>query len=284
MADPRYPATGAPSGHPEPRYFQSGYPEPGTTRWDYPQSTSVEPGFEAPAAEFSLGLEDSDRISPERGRRRSDGVIVAAIVALVVIAGGMALLDDRVRAPEPRHATGSPPPAETGSLAQPMPELPVSQVQPMAEAGVARPAEPVQPESAERIVEPASDQKAAEDGGEAPEPLPPPTVDKGDPYQAKALAAGLHPGLSRVLLMRLTPEDYANAGVAIRKALAEIKDADALIWPKQPAAGLAQFRVHFVRGAPACRRYVVAISLDRWATTALPMEKCGARLVEPKSR
>ena len=119
---------------------------------------------------------------------------------------------------------------------------------------------------------------------EPPQRLSPPTVDKEDPYQMKAMAAGLHPGLSRVLLMRLTPEDYANAGIAIRKALAEAMDKDVKIWPRQPAAGLAQFRVHFVRGALNCRRYVVAVSLDRWATTALPLEKCGERLVEPKGR
>src|SRR5262245_2947684 len=34
----------------------------------------------------------------------------------------------------------------------------------------------------------------------APAPLPPPRVDPGDPYQKRAVAVGLHPDLSRVLL------------------------------------------------------------------------------------
>src|SRR5262245_58729674 len=53
------------------------------------------------------------------------------------------------------------------------------------------------------------------------EPLPPLKVDRSDPYQVKAEAVGLHPGLSRVLLTRLSETDYRNAGIAIKTALAE---------------------------------------------------------------
>lgn len=224
-----------------------------------------------PPPPLDIALEAADRIGPAPSGRRGGGVLVFAIAALIGVAGGMAILDDRVRGPEPVRS----PPAETSSLAKPAAELPVAEVPAVPDTGIARPAEPSQSERAEAPVE---------ESAEPPERLPPPTVDKDDPHQIKALAAGLHPGLSRVLLMRLTPEDYKNAGIAIRTALLETKDGSAHVFPKQPAAGLAQFRVHFVRGAVDCQRYVVTVSLEGWATTALPMEKCGARLVEPKPR
>ncbi len=108
------------------------------------------------------------------------------------------------------------------------------------------------------------------------EPLPPVVADQSDPYQKRALAVGLHPGLSRVLLTRMSDADYKNADIAIKKALAETPDSGVHVWPPQNKGGLALFRVSFVRGAPSgCRRYVVAITKDRWLTTALPMEKCG---------
>jgi hypothetical protein len=108
------------------------------------------------------------------------------------------------------------------------------------------------------------------------EPLPPVTPDPADPYQVKAAAVGLHPGLSRVLLARLSAADYRNAGIAIETALAETPDSGVHIGPRQRKPELALFRVSFVPGAPSgCRRYVVAITKDRWVTTALPMEKCG---------
>jgi hypothetical protein len=109
-----------------------------------------------------------------------------------------------------------------------------------------------------------------------PPPLPPPSVDRSDPYQVKAEAVGLHPGLSRVLLTRLTEADYRNAGFAIKTALAETSEGSSFLWPRERKGGLALFKVHFVQGAgPECRRYVVTITKDGWATTAFPMEKCG---------
>src|SRR5262249_10658570 len=97
-------------------------------------------------------------------------------------------------------------------------------------------------------------------------------------FQVRALAVGLHPGLSHVLLARLSPTDYRNAGIAIRTALAETPDSGVYVWPRQRKPELALFRVHFVAGAaPGCRRYVVTVAKDGWLTTASPMEKCEAQ-------
>jgi hypothetical protein len=104
----------------------------------------------------------------------------------------------------------------------------------------------------------------------------PPTADRADPYHMRAAAAGLHPDLSRVLLERLSPTDYRNAGIAIQTAMAETPDGGVLVWPRQRKPELALFTVRFVPGAaPGCRRYVVTVTKDGWLTTALPMEKCG---------
>ena len=132
---------------------------------------------------------------------------------------------------------------------------------------------------------PATEASDGPEDGMAPPaaPLPPPQADPADPYQGRALAAGLHPKISRVLLARLTEEDYRNARAAIAKALAEVADDGKLEWPKQRAPGRALFTVHFVPGAAAeCRRYVVSVTKDRWTTTALPMERCGVEV--PKAR
>ena len=110
-------------------------------------------------------------------------------------------------------------------------------------------------------------------------PLPLPKLDPKDPYQKRAAAVGLHPELSHVLLARLSPADYRNAGVAIKSALAEPSDETVFVWPRQHKPELAVFEVHFVPGAaPDCRRYVVTVTKDGWLTTALPMETCGAEL------
>jgi hypothetical protein len=112
-----------------------------------------------------------------------------------------------------------------------------------------------------------------------PAPLPPPRVDPGDPYQKRAVAVGLHPDLSRVLLRRMTATDYRNAGHAIDTAIAKTADESDFIWPRQRKPEQALFRVHFVRGAAAtCRRYVVTVTKDGWTTTAPPMERCGSKV------
>ncbi len=108
------------------------------------------------------------------------------------------------------------------------------------------------------------------------EPLPQPKADPADPYEKRALAVGLHPKLSRVLLTRMSDADFRNAKLAITKAIAEVSDSDTLVWPKQRLPKLALFKVHFVAGAPVdCRRYVVVVTKDGWSTTAQPMERCG---------
>jgi len=112
---------------------------------------------------------------------------------------------------------------------------------------------------------------------EAPaQPLPPVTPDPADPYQTRAAAVGLHPDLSRALLVRLSAADYRNAGIAIKTALAETAETAVYVWPRQRKPEEALFKVRFVPGAAAgCRRYVVTVTKDGWLTTALPMEKCG---------
>ena len=96
----------------------------------------------------------------------------------------------------------------------------------------------------------------------------------------RAAAVGLHPDLSSVLLARLSPTDYRNAGFAIETAMEETPDNAVFVWPRQRKPELALFRVRFVAGAaPGCRRYVVTVVKDGWPTTALPMEKCNVREV-----
>ncbi len=126
---------------------------------------------------------------------------------------------------------------------------------------------------------PSSEEAAGDDESKAAvaERLPPPTVDPADRDAARAIAVGLHPDLSRVLLKRLSAADYANARKAITSALAGTPDDGTYIWPREGDRKRAQFEVRFVAGAPKdCRRYVVTIIKDRWSTTARAMEKCAS--------
>jgi hypothetical protein len=108
------------------------------------------------------------------------------------------------------------------------------------------------------------------------EPASAPAKTKADTLQKRAEAAGLHPGISHVVLEKLSTADYRNAAIAIEKALAKTPDDGVLVYPAKKKPALAMFEVHFVAGAGAnCRRYVVRIAKDGWATTARPMEKCG---------
>lgn len=114
---------------------------------------------------------------------------------------------------------------------------------------------------------------------EEPAAETPADKDALDALQRRAEAVGLHPGLSRVLLARLSAVDFRNAQIAIDTALTQTPDDSEHTFPKTRDAGLALFRVHFVAGAgDSCRRYVVTIAKDGWLTTALPMEKCGVKL------
>ena len=181
------------------------------------------------------------------------------------------------RNPGPPQQTASavvtaarPPPAEPSSKPAAI-EAPPAILQPPASGKpAATPSAPAPPAMA--ALTPA----AAGADDPAPAPLEPPSVDPADIYQMRALAVGLHPGLSRVLLGRLSPDDYRNAGIAIQKAVAETPDTGVLVWPRQRKPELALFHVRFVPGAaPDCRRYVVTVTKDGWLTTAPPMEKCG---------
>lgn len=109
--------------------------------------------------------------------------------------------------------------------------------------------------------------------------LPAPVADPDDPLQKRALAAGLHPGISRAVLARLSSADFRAAHTAIETALAgKAALGEAIVVPKDAKGGRAQFEVRFVEAAAAeCRRYVVTIIKDRWSTTAPAMETCGSR-------
>jgi hypothetical protein len=149
----------------------------------------------------------------------------------------------------------------------------------VAENEIAAPV--VIPEVANKdVVETSATQTQTERAaGETEKPAPlPPLPPLTDPLQKKAEAVGLHPELSRAVLESLTPTDFRNAAIAIKKAIAETPEDGALVWPAKPKRGLARFRVYFVPGiSPACRRYVVAVAKSGWLTTALPMERCGVK-------
>lgn len=107
-------------------------------------------------------------------------------------------------------------------------------------------------------------------------PLAEPQADPADPYQKRALAIGLHPGISNVLLSSMSDADYRSAEIAIRTALAEAADTDKFIWPRKQKAKQAVFQIHFVTGdGQDCRRYIVTVVKNGWTTTAPPMVKCG---------
>ena len=157
---------------------------------------------------------------------------------------------------------------------------------PHAESAPPQPSESVAPSNAvppEPLIT-ASIETAPADKAPSVAPLAPPKAELTDPYQRRASAVGLHPDLSRALLTRLSPADFRNAGVAIETAVAKTPDAGTFVWPPQRRPEQALFQVRFVPGAaPDCRRYVVTVTKDRWSTTALPMERCGAKLAARKS-
>jgi hypothetical protein len=166
----------------------------------------------------------------------------------------------------------------TATAPEPPPPAPIAEVTevaavPGADAGTLVAAEPA-PIAPEPAVAAPADAASIK-----PEPLPPPSVDESDPAQKRAAAAGLHPGISKAVLGRLSDTDFKNAALAIKTALAATAD-DAVFKIPEKVGGerLALFEVRFVEGAaPDCRRYVVVVTKDRWSTTAPPMEKCGVK-------
>jgi hypothetical protein len=228
---------------------------------------------------------------------RSGNALLRAYVAIfVVLGGGWALFADQTAwvgwlsakaeavmtaiAPETRSARGVVMLAtdydgqSTEDQLAPQPaaiETPPAPLQPIESHDVADP-----PPIAAEASATEGDADAAESEGDAALLTASKVADESDPFRKRASAVGLHPDLSRVLLGRLSPTDYRNAGFAIRTALAKTPDDGVFVWPRQRKPELALFRVRFVPGAATdCRRYVVTIVKDRWSTTALPMEKCG---------
>ena len=246
-----------------------------------------------------------ERIGPPLARRGGKAML-RGVVVLIVFGGGWALLGDQVtwpgwwlaeiaamsasmdrRVPAPVEqavsvaATPSPP-ASAGPATKPAAlDAPPSTLLPPASSKTAdTPGAPASSASATAAALPP----AATGSDEPPAaPLPPPAADPADPYQVRATAVGLHPDLSRVLLARLSPTDYRNAGIAIQTAMAETPDSAVFVWPRQRKPELALFQVRFVPGAaPSCRRYVVTVTKDGWLTTAPPMEKCGSQVGPPR--
>ena len=75
---------------------------------------------------------------------------------------------------------------------------------------------------------------------------PPQLATVVDPYDARAKAAGLHPDLSRALLMRLSDVDFRNAEYATRTAVSKTPDNATFKWPNRREAGVATFEIVLV--------------------------------------
>jgi hypothetical protein len=214
-------------------------------------------------------------------------VIVRGIIVLIMFGGGWVLLVDQSGWREWLLAKIA---AVSSSLdnwaSDTVPRAPVVAISSRAKPEPPRPppAEIDSPAPAAPPLTTGALQAATAPPASKPYEAPPDTMaDPADPYQMRAEAVGLHPGLSRVLLTRLSLTDYRNAGIAIRTAVAETPDSGVFAWPRQREPELALFQVRFVRGsASGCRRYVVTITKDRWLTTALPMEKCGPQPPPPR--
>lgn len=228
---------------------------------------------------LATSLEAGERLGGPVHRRRGRVLLKLCVISLLVLAGGWASFSHQ--AALLAWASALP------SLLQPSPPRPVASTLPLPAE------EPLVPPLATSEV-PASTptpgsiavpqplapgpgtEPSTEDAATPREPLPPAIADPADPLQVRALAAGLHPGLSRALLARLSPADFRNAATATRTALAETPDTEVFSYPRKRAAELALFQVKFVPGAAVgCRRYVVMVTKDGWLTTAMPMEKCG---------
>jgi hypothetical protein len=241
--------------------------------------------------DYGLGGLLPERIGP-RPPSRWRKALLKCVVLLVAVGGGWALFRDPTAVANVRSLLQTVAAAMSPSTDRKMPAQAQAERLPAVpgEEMTSPPASTEPTRAAAFTVSPASEQPSGKSpplttASIAPaatdhsEPLPPANPDPKDPYQVRAAAAGLHPGLSRVLLTRMSDADYRNAGIAIQKALAEASDDEVFVWPRQRKPELALFKVHFVPGAAgACRRYVVSVTKDGWLTTALPMEKCGSSL------
>ncbi len=238
-----------------------------------------------------------DRVGPPLAARRRRRLVRQFVLVALLAGGGWAWFEGRLTwlgpvveeavtvitaigsslmQPKAGHAPGGgEAPIEAAAL-EPLPALSLLVPREVAEMKVAAPPAHEQTEPAGAATGDTSGTGATRPADDDAPPAP------NDPLRKRAEAVGLNPELSAALLRRLTEEDYRNAGVAIRKALAQTADGDAFEWPTKRVKGRAQFRVHFVDGAGEnCRRYVVTIAKTGWATTALPMERCGIKVPPP---
>lgn len=247
-------------------------------------------------------LVSGERICAPFGNARDSAKLRVCTSLSIAIVGGWALMNSgtifhhleatartatEIATPQPESPDIAPTlAAQTSEPARPLPELKSTEV-------TVAPGTPPQPDSTTADSNTPSDTATAPtekpESGDAPTApskvasATQPDAYKGDPHRSRAAAVGLNPDLSDTLLQRLTPADYHNAAVAIRTALKKTPDTGSFVWPKKRSAKLARFEVHFVAGAAAdCRRYVVTITKDHWATTAQPMEKCGIKSPDHK--
>ena len=258
--------------------------------------------YDADSISAHLELSANDRIGPPPRGRAARWIRRTCAIVLLALGGAWlaqledkaawwgwlqteavnvtSLLESRMRGPTPIPPAETPPAmpvAGTEPAAMSAPPLPPPLRSPIEPATI--PASPVPaqamppaPIATASLPAPAAE-KGTDNGPSAYAPAKPAAA---EPYQKRAEAAGLHPEISRVLLERLSSVDYRNAVTAIKTALAETPENGVLFWPRQRRPDLALFEIRFVSGAPPeCRRYVVSILKDGWATTAMPMEKCG---------
>lgn len=260
---------------------------------------SVDDGFEWSAANE---LASGERICAPLEEPRGSTFWPAALVIAVTLSAAWVFaqfpaatqaIEDTASALLAANTTTPAPPAETAAPAPPPAPVASTDVAAVPGADAGEAVAPVAHASDTAVAEPETEagdgaaaapiDPAAGDAAATSEPLPKPVADPADPNQKRALAAGLHPDVSKALLARLTQADYSNARSAVENALLQPSD-DASAWPRAGAkAGAALFEIKFVAGAaPGCRRYVVVITKDRWSTTAPPMEKCGDELPKRK--
>jgi hypothetical protein len=250
---------------------------------------------DAPAASFSIDDDDAQEASFYAGERicapplKTCGATLLPACFLVLLGiGGWALFNNPQLWQRWLPAVTSASAIMDYRAPPKAPEQPAPPIAPAphVENASAPPPEPAAPNTA-ALPEPlitASIETAPADKAPSVAPLTPPKADLTDPYQRRAAAVGLHPDISRALLTRLSPADFRNAGAAIDNAVAQTPDAGTFVWPRQRRPEQALFQVRFVPGAaPDCRRYVVTVTKDRWSTTALPMERCGAKLAARNS-
>jgi hypothetical protein len=246
--------------------------------------------YDDPYGELYAG----DRIGGPLYRRRGK-FVTRGVVLLGLLGAGWAVTNDptwvgwsfarasaMVRAAQDMMRELSDPPPAIATANKPAARVAPSPPPPSATIGAA-----VVPGPAREPAEQPLTSSPPPASGDSDEPKDaswqPPRADPGDPLQVRAEAAGLHPELSRALLARLSPDDYRNAGIAIKTAMAETPDEGVFAWPRQRKPELAHFQVRFVAGAaPNCRRYVVVVTKDGWSTTALPMERCGVEPVQAR--